>query len=475
MHCFRFTYPLLTAIILSLAAPASFAQTSISTDTSQMTSNELYQYAEALRLGRGVEADIDQALELHSQLAQSGRAQSYERVALILLSQDRLIEAKAALEAGRDAGNNLARMRLAIAHVRGQFGSLSDPALGVRQLEEFTQSSDSAFARYVLAQAYQTGTGTSVQLERARAIYEDLAEDGHGQSLRQLGDFARDGTFAEPDLAAAADYYRAAAENGFDYAWLMLANLHLGEGRYAESIEAYQMAIASEISGAEAMFARRNFLEEFGPLSDRASAARILESKAENGDVDAAAEALILWERRSRRINTLDLEAVLAMLDEKMRAGDERATIALARAYRVLHWRIPQSRARHAEIVADFGDQLGRSRMRELFYSVYDPERHPQSRQATYEIVSTLEGAEFQSAARAIRATERTAFVFLLQKELEELGYFNGTANGVFNTRSLRATMRFCEDQGIADNCVHGPLTYTASMDIIRELADARE
>jgi tetratricopeptide (TPR) repeat protein len=289
-----------------------------------------------------------------------------------------------------------------------------------------------------------------------------------------LGYFAIEGTFSNPDPYAAADYYRAAAENGVKNSWLKLARLSSQLGEYQQSIDAYKAAISADVSGASAEFARAHFLGEFGPLSDREFGATTLKTAAENGDVDAAAEALELWERRSRRINSLDLDGVLAMLDTKMREGNEDATVALARAYRVLRWRIPQARERHAALVAEFGDQLGRSQMREFMYSSYNPAQHRQSREAAYEMVKSLEGEDFSEAARALRTTEQSAFVYFLQKELAELGYYSGSANSVFNTGTLRATMDFCKEQGIMDTCTHGPLTYPASMDIIDKLAEAR-
>ena len=458
MHIFQYSTAVLALVFLSTTSPVAYAQ-SVDADTSTMTRTELYQYAEALRLGRGVDADPDQSLLLHSQLAEAGRSQSYVRMASILVEQDRLQEAKIALEKGVAAGSDFARMVLALGNVQGRFGTYSDNALGFEQLVAFTSDSENSHARYVLARAYEDGIGTDVQLEKARALFEELAAEGHGASLRRLGDYVRDGTFSDPDLIAAADYYRSSAENGFDYSWLLLAKLSLEQGAYQQAIDAYQSAIAANVSGAAATYARAHFLGEFGPLSDRAFGATALETQAEAGDVDAAVEALALWERRSRRIDSLDLDGVLDLLDGKMREGDEKATVALARAYRVLRWRIPQARTRHADLVENFGDQLGRSRMREVMYAAYDRGRHAKSREEIYDMVATMDGEDFSLGARAMRATERTAFVYLLQRELGNLGYYSGSATSTFNRGTLRATLNFCEDRGIMDTCKHGPLT----------------
>jgi TPR repeat protein len=461
-----FACPILAASVV----PSQAAEV----DTSEMSQGEMYQYAEDLRRGRGLERDIDRALVLHQQLALDGNTKSYVRMSSILLMQGRLAEAKTALEAGRDVGSSWAREVLAIGHIKQRFGALSDPEFGVSELLEITQRSNGATARYELARAYEAGAGTDILLEKAREIYEELAAEGHGRSLRRLGDFAREGAFSEPDFSAATNYYRAATANGYDFVWIILARLHADLGEYQDAIDSYNSAIAAGVARANVEFAKRHFLGDFGTLSDRAYGSNLLQTLSEAGDVDAASEALKLWERRSRRIGSLDLEGVISMLDEAMRMGNETATVALARAYRVLNWRIPQARERHAEIVQEFSDQLGRSRFREYFYASYDINNHWQSRQTAYDLISPLEGEEFYQAVRALRTTEITAFVYLLQQELRKLGYYSGSPTASFNRTTLNATMQFCQAQGIAEICIHGPLRWAASKDIILQLTEVR-
>ena len=464
---------LLLATTVSLVAAGASAQTS-TVDTSTMTERELYAYAEALRLGSGVDADPAASLALHQQLAEGGRTQSYVRMWMILVSLGRLEEAKVALESGTAAGDEIAARRLAVGNVFGRFGAASDPTAGFAQLQDIVRVSDNASARYALARSYENGLGTEASLVKAQEIYLTLADEGHGPSLRRLGNLAQEGAVGDPDAAAAIEYYRSAGENGQPNAWLELARVYFDESQYDEAIAAFENAIAGGVDSAAAEYATAHFLGEFGPRSDRALGAQMLETGAENGDVEMAAAALTLWERRSRRINSLDLEGVIAQMDAKMQAGDETATRALARAYRVLRWRIPQATTRHRDLVANYGDQLGNDYFVELFHSTYDTGRHSASRAATYDLVKPLVGEDFYDAARAVRATEMTAFVYLLQKELGELGYYSGRASGTFNNATLRATMRFCADQDIMDTCTHGPLTSTASSDIIASLAAIR-
>lgn len=467
------TRTFLLAATMSMFAAGAFAQSG-QVDTSTMTPRELYQYAEALRTGEAVAVDLETALTLHTQLAQGGETRSYERMAIILLELGLPEEAIQALQMGSLAGELRAQRALAMGHMRNAFGDASDPVAGVAILETYTQQADDQGALYTLANAYAEGTGTAKQPEAAIAIYNRLADQNYGRALQQLGDFARDGAFGAANPELAADYYRRAIENDHSSAWFSLARLLQEEGDYQGAIDAFQESINTGYGRAYALYAESHFLGEFGDLSDRALGARLLETGAESGEVDAAATALQLWERRSRRIQSLDLEGVLDMLDGKMREGDRTATAALARAYRQLQWRIPNARARHAELVQNYGDQLGRMYFTEFMHSIYDRSQHRQSWQEAYDIVQPLGEDDFVTAAYALRSTEQTAFVYMLQRELIDLGYMSGAANGRFDTRTLRATKVFCEAEGIDDLCVHGPLTRPASIAIIEALAATR-
>lgn len=437
---------------------------------------DLFQQAEDLRLGRDGPADLERSLEIHSQLAAEGRAVSYVRMSDILNQLGRPEESLAALEAGRDAGSDFARTRLAIGHLNGQFGAVSNPTLGFEYLRDIVRTSDSDLARFNLARAYESGNGTDADVVEAFRIYEELAADGHALSLRRLGDFASNGMFGTPNAEEAAANYRASAEAGMTFSWLLLARLELERGNTEQAIDAYARANGEGLSMAGAELARLHFLEELGPSSDKEFGRNWLETEAESGNLAAATEAMILWERRSRRIDTLDIEGIVAMLDERMRAGDEAATVALARAYRVLRWRIPRARTRHAELVDQFGAQLGeRHYVRERLFDIYDPNNHPASRRSAAEIVRDAEGEFYRHGVMGLRATEMTAFVYLLQKELADLGYYNGPATGQNTAATVRATLRFCADSGIYDTCIHGPLTYPASSAIAAALTAAKD
>ena len=114
-------------------------------------------------------------------------------------------------------------------------------------------------------------TGTEVQFDEARVhSIEELASEGPWRVASALGGFRqRQGTFSDPDLIAAADYYRAllprvaltsrgsilsAAES-----WIL--------GEYQQAIDAYEVGdCRGMLLGRALQFARAHFLGEFGPL-----------------------------------------------------------------------------------------------------------------------------------------------------------------------------------------------------------------
>lgn len=455
---------------MALSASPAAAQAANATDAAA-----LLQEAEDLRLGRGVPMDLEAALQLHRKLAETGRGDSYVRMADILVALGRIPEAVVALETGRDIGSDFARRRLAIGNVRGAFGELSDPVAGVAELREIVQHSEDQLAKYTLARAMEDGTGAEPDIAAAFEIYEAMADQGHGPALQRLGDFERNGTFGVTDLTAATGFYRASAEAGVSFSWVLLARAHMADGNQIGALEALNDGAAAGSPQAAVERATMHFLQEFGVLSDKAFGQSELKRLAEGGNVAAAARVLVLYERRSRRIMSLDLDGVLAMLTTQMQAGDETATAALARAYRVLRWRIPSARKLHAALVRDHGDQLGeRNLVREALFDLYDPNDHPNSRVAAVEFVQQTEGEFYYNGVMGLRATEITAFVLLLQSELKALGHYTGPLSGLMTRSTVQATLQFCRDQGIYDTCIHGPLTYPAAVLLARALTDAR-
>ncbi|WP_072792415.1 tetratricopeptide repeat protein [Cognatishimia maritima] len=435
----------------------------------------LYQQAEDLRLGINGPVDLGRALELHKESADLGRDTSLVRMASIYIEMGDHEKAIQALERGIVRGHQFSKQVWAGNHISGKFGELSVPESGVLALRELIAETDKPWARYRLARAYEFGTGVDRDMEAAIAEYERLADENYAPALKRLADFALRGTAQDKDLEAAVALYQKAIDAGDNRVWLSLAQAHLATGDAEAAFAAYQSAIDNDIAGAEAEFARLHFLGEFADNSDKAFGAKWLETQAEEGDLHAAMEAIQLWERRSRRINTLDLDSVLATIKSAADNGDRRAAQAYLRALRVLRWKIPGARAKHAAAVQTYRPILsGNTLYRELFFATYDRDNHSKSTRDSVATVRGLGGDEFVSGAMGLRSNEFTAFVYLVQAELRDLGLYSGPITGRATSSTIRAMLRLCRDAGVYDTCIHGPLLYNSSYEISRAIAERR-
>ena len=462
----NFIFVLVTAF--SFAGAPSFA-------TAQ-TDTELYEQAEALRTATASAADLQTAEKLHQGLVERGYHRSLVRLADIYERTGRSQQAIETYNQAIAAGSSYARTRLGQGHAEGRFGNLSQPEQGFTMLKALAETSDNSLAKYSFARALEMGNGTSADKQQALALYRDLAQNQqHGLSAMRLGAMALEGDGMAQDLNAAAGYYQNAAANGIDYALVGLARAQQAMGKNAEALSTINSAVEKGVQQAAARRAIWHYQEELGAASDKAFGRSELKRLAEAGDVMAARSALVNHERRSRRITTLDLDTVLAGLNDRMAGGDQLATVALARAYRELRWLIPNARGKHAELVKTYGSQLGpQYETAENLTALYDRNNHRQSRTKAYDYLQTVKGEGFGYGMSRLRSIERTSYVYVMQKELAELGYYSGSASGKMTRRTTKAMLKFCADEGLYDTCIHGPLNYDSALEMSLALAERR-
>ncbi|CUJ17895.1 tetratricopeptide repeat protein [Cognatishimia activa] len=447
----------------------------MSLQTLSASSQTLYDQAEDYRLGTSGEVDLEKALALHSESAAEGRDTSLVRMATIYIQLGQPENALAVLERGIARGHGFSQQVWARLHVGGKFGALSEPKLGIQALEDIATETNAAWARYILARAYENGTGVPINVGHAVSEYEKLADENYAPALRQLAEIAKRGTGAKQDLRKALSLYEQAYDAGNAGSLLSIARVHLELGNTAQAKAFYERAIENDIEYAAAEYARLHFLNEFADDSDKSFGASWLEDRAESGDVSAAIEAIQLWERKSRRISSLDLDSVLKTLKNSADQGDGRAARAYLRALRVLRWKIPNARKLHAAAVEKYEPILiGASLYREKFFASYDRNSHGASKAKATEVVRSLSGSDFVNAALGLRATEQTAFVHLVQSELKDLGFYSGSINGKATRQTVRAMLRFCSDIGSYDTCIHGPLLYSSASAISQGLAQKK-
>lgn len=467
------TFKVTTGAAFSLALLLSAVPADAQSTT---TLQERYEQAEALRLGTNGKTDLDQARKLHSELVASGYGQSLVRLADI---EERQGNYQTAIDLYNDAisaGSTYAIYRLISGHVESGFGALSEPEKGFSQLEELSQQTENKQVRFLFSQALEEGLGTTPDPVRAMQVLKQLGAEGHGRSLAKLGNLAMQAPGLPADYGPTISYYQRAADAGYDYALIGLSRALLADGQGAAALRTIEQAVEKGVRTAPSRMAIWHYQGDFGEASDKAFGRRELTRLAESGDVLAARAALINHERRSRRITELDLPKVLAGLESATKDGDRLATVSLARAYRNLSFLIPDARAKHAALVAEYGDQMGvRSEVPERLHALYDRNNHRNSRKKAYEFLQQVEGEGFAYGLLRLRSIERTAYVYVLQKELADLGYYDGSATGFLTKRTILAIFDYCDEFGMSDTCIHGPISYDTASIMVKSLAEQRE
>lgn len=453
-------------VLAVLAAP--FA---VSAQSAEPSFPERYEAAQTLR-----DTDLEAALAQHQALVAEGYERSYVPLAAILMDLGRVEEARAAYVSAVAAGNEYAKVKLASGDATGDFGAASDTQAGIAALEELATNPENERAIYTLADIYYRGEVVEADPKRAFSLFQPLAENGSPWALSRIGALNLSGDLGQVDAEAAAAAYSKAVALGHDRALSGLTEALIAAGRYEEAIEAADMAVEKDASSAALKRAQWHLDGEFGPLSDRKLGALMLASLVNEGDFYAARLASYRYPDNPRLLNTLDLDRMFAVLEEAGAQGNHRGTSAAARAYRKLDRRLPNARKRHARLIEQQGELLApRTRAIEEIYAAYNVNAHRRSREAAAAILSGYDGEAFEAGMMELRGIERTAFVYVLQNELRDLGLYTGPRHGRLTSRTISAILRFCRDVGIADVCRHGPIQKDASRAIVNAVGTVKQ
>ncbi|MEM9709945.1 MAG: hypothetical protein AAF871_14280 [Pseudomonadota bacterium] len=205
--------------------------------------NEWFDRAEALRAGSATPEDLARARDIHYDLLDQGYGRSLAPYAEILLAEGKPGQALGVFQAAADAGNVFAETRLAVSHLDGSFGDLSDPELGLSMLE--TLAEDPANVRAVLALSRALATGAGGQPAKpaaALALLERLPEDG--AALARKGDLYLSGALGTVDGAQAVLAYEAAIAAGRPGVLRPLARAQVAAGQYEAALATADQALA---------------------------------------------------------------------------------------------------------------------------------------------------------------------------------------------------------------------------------------
>ena len=486
----------LALIVVGVTAHAQ-EQTALTNDEQALEFEALYTEAERLRRAIGIDLDISKAFEIHKQLADAGYGRSLHRVGDfhyrgIVVPQDYGRAAtyyQLAVEAGnttsilaqskalRRAGDGERALEVidraivqiidgaleerAAGHLYSEYGTLSDPSFGYSEARRLSEAGNNQVATYLLAEATHRGLGTQVDDREAFKLFMNLYLEGHAAGTERLANYFAEGIVVDRDPERAVELYRIAAGLGREGAYLPMIRLLSELGQEDEALMAAEEAIEEEAERAELEFALGHIDGLFGTESDPEFGWLELNRLAEQGDMRAAATLLDRVGARSELVRRLDV--VIATLDAAVQRGNGRAAETLLRFYREAPKAVENSFELRQQILENHAGII-RSRVLypEMASLAFDSDTTIDVFPLLLEIVEAADGDGYERALLQIFWRDKNAFTYVLQRELSDQGRFEGRPDGRMNRSTLRATLGYCREKGIGDECAHGPLRTPA-------------
>ncbi|UZD89585.1 hypothetical protein [Cognatishimia activa] len=323
---------------------------------------------------------------------------------------------------------------------------------------------------YNMAETLRKTASTEADLAKALDIQQGLYDQGNRKSLLRMAQLQVALGQGEDALKS----FTAASDAGSGYARHLLAVHHARSDFGAVSQPDVGLATLKEMAaqqdGQRAQLALAELYQD-GIGGSRADANAIFADLALAGDSRAAKIVLRSHEKRSTRVQGLDVVGVVSAMEANLEKGDGRAADVLARAYLRLDRYIPNAAKRHRDLVANHIDLLPESKqLAEIVSAEYDYLNHSASARKLTAQLEPATGEPFVKAALRLRGIEKTAFVYLLQKELAALDAYSGPATGKLTTRTIRSVFAYCRKNDIFETCKHGPVNYDSSLLIARAI-----
>lgn len=291
-----------------------------------------FRIGDILYRGTLTEADENAGIAYYRLSAEGGFDTAWRSLALALLKQGRGEEARVAFDKAVETDQPNIKLHMAKAHVRGDFGRLSEPEVGIALLKELAVEDDSQaavqlamayadpesdhtdFAKaaelavplyesgeieqrvvYSIAERARSAAATEKDMKLVISLFEGLAQEDHPRSAFRLGNIFTRGTLTEPDPERGIDYLRQSAELGFTPAWRYLGAELLRHDRGDEARIAFDAAIEAGESGFEVILAKAHIDRKFGDASDPRVGVALLEGLAAEGDTSAQMQAAQMY------------------------------------------------------------------------------------------------------------------------------------------------------------------------------------
>lgn len=296
-----------------------------------------------------------------------------------------------------------------------------------------------------------------------------LAQAGYGRALDRLAYFHLTGQSVPRDPHAARALYAEAVAAGHSRSLVSLAKVEMTLGAFAEAQTTLDLARAAGDARAEPTLAWAHATGRLGPRSDPAAGLARLRSLAAENNREAQ---LLLPAALISNPAAPGLSAPLRdRLEDRAAQGDARAAEALLRYLRLRADPTGTPEARVA--LLETPGLRPKIRIEEALHLAAVQQAHRFWR-AAEEIVATAPPAVLPRALVVTARLNRNAYLRLLQKELDALGYDTGAPSPYLRAPLIRAINRFCRDRDIALACKPGPLKSTTIKALAAELGTAR-
>jgi TPR repeat protein len=353
-------------------------------------------------------------------------------------------------------------------HLAEYHAGVGDPALAFRY---YTQAADAGSNSAVtrMAGMLLRGEGVSRDVTRGLALLEQSARGGSASALVEMGDAYARGKTGSVDITAALEAYKAAAKLGNTVALVRLADIYryglLSTKSKSQAFEYLERAVEQGNEYAQYMMGQALIDGEFGSARKAREGIDLLVRGARSGNPDAAAALAVLdWgvpDGMFSSNNKID------RLHDLAAAGNIAASLKLVEAYRVGHGGRKQGITSQNLVMAR--KELDRISKR-IDPAEYEIQRLlldlKTARRADFpnlfKRIKKLAPSERPGAIRRVLQVSPNAFVYLVQLQLAEEGYYNGTVNGLMTSSTITAIQGLCKSLNAKSLCRHGPLSPQA-------------
>lgn len=393
--------------------------------------------------GEGIAADPARGLALLRDVAAIGDGWAKIQLGDVLASGVGVpLDAQGALLAygqARDAGLPAANIKLGYLFLTGKGSVAADPAAAARYFAEAADAGDSV-GKISLALLLLEGKGVEQDVGQAVSLLEEVASEGNAWANGTLGGVYADGRHVTPDYTKAWQFSAAAQGAGDAGAMqrlgMLLATGPLGGEHRAEGVKLVEAAVSADLPNA---------------LVDRA---RLKMMGLMGGDGGAAAEGDLLAE--VERGNSSALRVLLQLY----RSGGPGLKANLGRGQAML--------GTHADMLSPEALAFETIALRAV------PPATERSLAAVGAALPGIASADFSQTVQMLFWGNKNAYVYVVQRQLRELGLYGGPVDGYLGRPTIAAINRLCAAEGAEAMCAPGPLTPGVAVFLGNYLANPR-